>query len=270
MAFELTLVEGLLWGAALGGVIALVLRYVVKAELEKVGKVLGFWLLAGFCGALPILGVGARLDAALLAAAAGLLFAMPVSTSISLACIEHFRHAQPHSGMRLRPWHVFFAIWIPFAFGVDALIGHDRDITYEKLSAAKSVAAHVVSGRFSSGPRASNTVYARLEIPSTLGITSCEASMGKKQFDDVWGGEIEVRVLQVPGAPPRCFANGGGGEVRGDIGAHLAGSMLFGAMLAWLVYYPLIRMETSASGSLRTRWEAEKQGKPAAELPANT
>jgi hypothetical protein len=174
------------------------------------------------------------------------------------------------SAMRLRPWHVFFAIWIPFAFGVDALIGHDRDITYEKLAGAASVTARVV-GRGSSGSgRPTSAVEARLMIPPTLGITSCEVSMSKRQFDDVWGGEITVRVLQLPGAPPRCFANGGGAEVQAGIGAHIVGSMLFGAMLAWLVYYPLIRMETSASGSLRTRWEAEKQGKPAADVPVNT
>ncbi len=130
-------------------------------------------------------------------------------------------------------------------------------ITEEMIATGKRVNARVVSGHLNVHARAASTATVRLEIPRTFGITSCESTLTVGEFERSRGGEVPVTVIGGP--VPQCLTGTAYRMMDPDnIGGVTVAPMLFGAMLAWLLYYPIIRMEWSSAGSLKARWDAER------------
>jgi hypothetical protein len=255
MPFELVLLEGLAGGAAIGVAIALALRFTAPTLRDKADRALGYGFVAAFLGVLPLVVLGRDGDSPAMVIGGALLLAVPLSTSAMLFFLGSRRAPKPANAMRLRPWHVFFLLWIPFAVGLDALDAKDQAVSAEALRHATQVTARVV-GR-ASVRRSYSAPWARVRIPTTFGITSCEVVMTRKEFDDNFSGEITVYV--VAGNPPRCFTANGAARLAADgSGSRIFGAMVGGTLLAWLFYYPLIRIRLGAAGSLRTRWAAER------------
>ena len=172
--------------------------------------------------------------------------------------------------VRPRPWQVFFALWIAMGALVLWLFywGKPPEITEGMLARAKQVSARVVSGaRDAGGRRPATTATVHLAIPPTFGITTCESFLTVDEFERLRGREVAVTVLEGP--PPRCLTATAYQMIDlGDLNAPILGPMLFGAMLAWLLYYPIIRMEWSAAGALKSRWDAERAAVPVRPPPS--